>query len=446
VAGVSESQVVAHGLGGLTDLPVRLSFVLIAAMVVLLVSFAVLGLAWRTPKLTGDDSGRPLPSWLAAVVESTITRTVVVAIALVFAGWLTLAAFFGQNLVVNPVFGTVYAVLWVGLVPAALLFGPVYRLCNPLRWVHRGFCLLVRRPPARGVIDYPRGLGMWPAALGLYAFTWLELVNPDYSTSLPVVRSWFLGLAVIVLAMAIVFGDTAFAMVDPFEVYSSLVARMSPFGRRTDGRLVVRNPLDNLAGLVAPAGAVGVVSVLFGSTAFDSFHDSIHWLRFGQHFGDHAVALNSAGLLGFCTVVLVTFCAASVVLGKVARLVRRELPRQFAHSLVPIVVGYVTAHYLTFFVSVSIETLQQLGDPLSRGWTLTSFASGANPFAIYNHPTAVGITKVAAVVTGHVLAVIAAHDRAVALLPRRKAVVGQLPMLALMVAYTLLGLALLFSS
>ncbi len=89
--------------------------------------------------------------------------------------------------------------------------------------------------------------------------------------------------------------------------------------------------------------------------------------------------------------------------------------------MVPIVVGYVIAHYLTFFVSVSIETLQQLGDPLSRGWTLTSFASGINPFAIYNHPTAIGITKVVAVVAGHVLAVISAHDRAVALLPRRKA-------------------------
>ena len=39
---------------------------------------------------------------------------------------------------------------------------------------------------------------------------------------------------------------------DGFEVYSTLVGRLSPFGRRTDGRLVVRNPLENLDGLVAP--------------------------------------------------------------------------------------------------------------------------------------------------------------------------------------------------
>ena len=54
--------------------------------------------------------------------------------------------------------------------------------------------------------------------------------------------------------------------------------------------------------------------------------------------------------------------------------------------------------------------------------------------------------KVVAVITGHILGAIAAHDRCVRLLPRRHAIVGQLPMLVLMVAYTFTGLWLLFSS
>jgi hypothetical protein len=93
-----------------------------------------------------------------------------------------------------------------------------------------------------------------------------------------------------------------------------------------------------------------------------------------------------------------------------------------------------------------IATLQDLGDPLSRGWTLTSFLDNVNKYAIYNYPTNLAVTKVIAVVTGHVLGVVAAHDRAVRLLPRRHALIGQLPMLILMVAYTLTGLFLLFSS
>ena len=47
---------------------------------------------------------------------------------------------------------------------------------------------------------------------------------------------------------------------------------------------------------------------------------------------------------------------------------------------------------------------------------------------------------------GHVLGVIFAHDRAVRLFPRRAAVVGQVPLLVLMVALTCLGLFLLFWS
>lgn len=140
------------------------------------------------------------------------------------------------------------------------------------------------------------------------------------------------------------------------------------------------------------------------------------------------------------------FCLASWVMGTVGEVRRHDLPQLLAHSIVPIVVGYVIAHYLTFFVSVSVETLQQLGDPLSRGWSLTGFASGLDPFAIYRHRNAVAVVKVIAVVTGHVLGVVAAHDRAVRLLPKRHALVAQLPMLILMVAYTLTGLFLLFSS
>lgn len=441
-----DQQVLAHGFGGVSDLPVPAAYAFVAAAVALLVSFAVLAFAWRTPRFRGDASGAPLPRWLAGLVSSSLTRAVLVIAGLAFAGWVTVAAFAGQNLLINPVFGTVYALLWVGLVPAALVFGRVYRLCNPLRWVHRGICLLLRRSPSVAVVRYPAWLGQWPAAVGLFAFTWLELVNPDYSADLTIVRTWLLVVAVILLVGAFVFGDEIFEQADPFEVYSSLVARLSPFGRRTDGVLVMRNPLENLDGLVAPAGTVGVVAVLFGSTAFDGFHESIHWVRFSQHFGTHQVALDSTSLLLFCLVVLVSFTVASWSTGLLGEVGHRNLPRLLSHSVVPIIVGYIVAHYLSFFLSVSVGTLQQLGDPLSRGWTLTNFADGVNKYAIYDHPTAIAVIKVVAIVTGHVLAVIAAHDRTIALLPRRRAVVGQIPMLVLMVAYTLTGLALIFSS
>jgi hypothetical protein len=435
----------AHGVGNREDLPIPAHDAYVAAAVALLVSFAVLGLAWRTSRFRGDDSGRPLPRQLREVVDSATMRAALVTLSLLFAAWVTLAAVFGKNTLVNPVFGSVYVLLWVGLVPAAILFGAVYRLCNPLRWVHRGVCKLARVDHETGLYDYPRRLGMWPAAFALLGFAWLELVDPNLSTSLLAVKVWFGLLAVVLVAGAMVFGDDWFARADPFEVYSSLVARLSPFGRRTDGILVVRSPLDNLDGMPAVPGLVGTVSVLLGSTAFDAFHGSSKWLSWSQNYSEHSVLVNTIGLVGFCLTVLVTLSLASAAVAGFGQLSPTQMPSQFAHSIVPIVVGYVIAHYLSFFVSEGLQTLVELGDPLTRGWTLMQWVSDDfNVYAVYEHPTGLAVTKVVAVVIGHVVGVVAAHDRAVRLLPRRHAILGQLPMLALMVAYTLTGLWLLF--
>ncbi len=441
------AMLLAHGIGGPQDLPIPAGYAFTGAAFALLISFAVLGLAWRTSRFRGDASGRPVPRWLADVVDSAITRFVLVLLALLFTAWITMAAAFGSETLVNPTFGVVFALLWVGLVPAALLFGRVYRLCNPLRWIHRGIAAAAATDPRAGLRPYPERWGYWPAAGFLFGFVCLELVDPSTSTSLSALRLWFAVIAALLIAGAAVFGDTFFARADPFEVYSTLVARLSPFGRRTDGALVVRNPLENLDGQPPRPGLVAVVAVLFGSTAFDSFKESARWVRFSSfHFSGHVVLLNTVALLGFCLVVLATFSLAAAATGWIGHIDRRGLPNLMAHSVVPIVVGYIVAHYLSFFVATGLGTLQLLGDPLSRGWTLTSFLDGVNKYAIYQHPTALAVTKVVAIVTGHVLGIVAAHDRAVRLLPQRYAVIGQLPMLVLMVAYTLTGLFLLFSS
>jgi hypothetical protein len=265
------------------------------------------------------------------------------------------------------------------------------------------------------------------------------------STSLTAIRIWFGLLAVILIGGAMLFGEVWFARADPFEVYSSTVARLSPFGRRTDGVLVVRNPLENLDGLPAMPGLIGVVSVLLGSTAFDAFHGSSKWLAWSQRYSEHSVLVNTLGLAGFCLAVLVSLWLASIATASLGNLSPRDLPSQLAHSIVPIVVGYVVAHYLSFFVSQGLQTLVQLGDPFTRGWTLMTWVTDTfNVYAIYEHPTGLAVTKVVAVIVGHVLGVVSAHDRAVRLLPRRHAIVGQLPMLMLMVAYTVTGLWLLF--
>jgi hypothetical protein len=217
-------------------------------------------------------------------------------------------------------------------------------------------------------------------------------------------------------------------------------------GEHGDGPLVVRTPLGNLDGVPARPGLVGVVAVLFGSTAFDSFKDSNEWLRFTQSSSLGTEWLDFAALLLFCTVVGVSFAAATMATGVEQGIARRTLPDRFAHSVVPIIIGYVVAHYLSYFVEVGQQTVAKLSDPMGNGSNLLGTADLPVSYWLTGHPTFLAVLKVLSVVTGHVLGVIAAHDRAVKLLPRRHQLTGQLPLLVVMVFYTVTGLYLLFGA
>jgi hypothetical protein len=293
------------------------------------------------------------------------------------------------------------------------------------------------------MLTYPARLGQWPAALGLLAFVWMELVYP-HSTELGPVRVWCAAYVAIMLVGGALFGSVFYENADPFEVYSTLVSRLSVWGRRGD-LLVVRSPLANLDTTPPKPGLLAVVAVLFGSTAFDSFKDSIPWVQFIQSTGS-AFWLNNAGLVGFCLAVMVVFAVGTMLTGLGDDLHRTALPRLFAHSVVPIIVGYVMAHYLSYLVVAGQLTLIQVSDPFSNGSNWFGTADLGVTYWLSYHPTLLATLKVLAVVVGHVVGVVAAHDRAVRILPPRHQVTGQLPLLFAMVAFTVGGLYLLFAA
>ncbi len=413
-------------------------------------SFAVLALAWRTSRLDGERTGWALPSWLAVVIDSPWLRTVLRCIGLVVGAVAAWAAVFGRDASANPALGVFYIYLWVGLVPLSLLVGNVWPLLSPVRTLHLGLSRLLATPPDRGLVAYPSWLGCWPAAIGLFAFVWTELVDPD-AAFVSTVVTWCLWYGATMLVGAAVFGDRFLAQADPFEVWFGFVARLSPWSRRedADGRrqVVLRNPLDNLDGLRPQAGLLAVVAVLLGSTAYDSFSNSNWWLQQTAVPGALDPTLrDTVVLVGFVAFVAVTFVAAALAAPGMSWADRRTLPRRLAHSLVPIGVGYIFAHYLTLLVETGQAYLIFLSDPLVTGeadylgtadWTVNYFLS--------TRPELVAGAKVAFVLTGHILGVIAAHDRAIRLLPMRHVVSGQLAMLAAMLGYTVGGLLLLFS-
>ncbi len=443
-AGVA-SLVPMHGLGGAKDLPIPLELAVAAATAALVVSFCVLALAWRSPRYQDVGRGRPVPLPLTKLLDSPAFEWTLRVLGLLFFAYLTWALVWGPDLVTNPALGTFYVLIWVGLVPASLFFGRVVHAFSPVRTLNLLLAKSTGGDPAVGLSPYPARLGYWPAALGIFAFVWQELINPQ-SAYLGSVRIWLAGYLAVMLIGAALYGDEWFERADPFEVYSNLLAKLSLWGRSGD-RLVFRSPLANLATLTPRAGLVAVVAVLFGSTAFDSFKDTIAWQRFVIDLGLSPEFTNSIALLVFCLIVGGTFTAAAMSTGvdrtgpNAVR--RRALPSLLGHSVIPIIVGYMTAHYLSYLLEQGQVTLMQLSDPMAEGSNWLGTANWSVNYWLSFHPSLLAVIKVLAVITGHVVGVIAAHDRVIKLVPARHHVTGQIGMLAVMVSYTVTGLYLL---
>jgi hypothetical protein len=207
---------------------------------------------------------------------------------------------------------------------------------------------------------------------------------------------------------------------------------------------VLRTPMTGVAGIRGAPGLFAVAGVLLGSTAYDSLSNDPWWVRAMQDSSVSPALFKLAGLVVVVVLVTGAFAAAAALSGLQAGVPRHGIAGEFAHTLVPIIVGYFIAHYWSLLVIAGQQTFIQLSDPLGGGsnW----LGTGDNEVdATLAQARLVATIQVASIVTGHILGVVLAHDRAVRLFPRRNALRGQVPLLVLMVGYTLGGLWLLWN-
>ena len=441
-------RILAHGLGGRADLPVPVWLAQYAAALVLVVSFFMLARFWTVPRLQEPYRGRPLPMGLQRLVDAPAFRLGLRLLGLAGLLLIILVAALGTgSSATNPAPTWLYVWFWVGILPLSLLFGPVMRALNPLRLLTRGIARLRGRPGHGDARPMPEWLGYWPAAAGLVVFTWLELVwrNPDRPLN---VLSFILLYCLVQLSAAALYGERWYAYGDAFEVYSTMVGRLSPFGRRPeDGRLVLRNPLAGLASVPVAPGMMAVICVLLGSTAFDGLSRTLWWKGLSDRTGGVAyVVLGTAGLLGMIVLITGAYLAATRQNPWARRGQKVPVERRFVHSLLPIAVGYTVAHYFSLVVFQGQAGYLLASDPLGRGWDLFGTAGQQINYRVVTTGV-IAIVQVAAILSGHVVGVFIAHDRAIADYSRpRHRLRAQYPLLVVMVTYTLGGIALLLGA
>jgi hypothetical protein len=139
------------------------------------------------------------------------------------------------------------------------------------------------------------------------------------------------------------------------------------------------------------------------------------------------------------------FVGATALGGVLARTDPRAQPGLYAHSLVPIAAGYAIAHYFSLLLLDGQATWILASNPFAQpGVDLFGTYGRAVDYTAVSTRTIANV-QVSAVVLAHVVGVVLAHDRAVRETPRH-ATVGQVPLVAVMVAFTVGGLSLLLSS
>ena len=441
-------DVLAHGVGVRSDLPVPLSYALIAGAVAVLASFLALGLLWPQSRLRGDAAGRPLPGFVQALADSAVVTAVLRVLALALAVLVVVVGFTGPTQAErNLAPYAFYVTFWVGLVPASLLLGPVWRRLNPLRAVYAVLAKVTGPAPAS---DRLEGLGYWPAAAALLVFGWLELAYPE-RTQPVTVATFLVAYALAMLLGAVWFGEGWFARADGFEVTSTLFGRLSPFGRREDGRVVARNPLDGVDGAAVERGLAAVVTVLLGITAFDGVSRTQWWQNGPGSAGDAGGVAATLGLLVVVAVVAATYAGATALAGRLGA-GTTDGPNAFAHSVIPIAVGYAVAHYFSLLLLDGQLTWILLSDPFATGADYFGTAGNQVDLTAIS-PRTISVVQVDAIVLGHVLGVVLAHDRAVRLAaaspepaPEARARTSQYPLVAVMVGLTVGGIALLLGA
>jgi hypothetical protein len=436
----------AHGLVQRSNLPIPEWLFGWAAAIVLVISFVALAALWPKPRMEAGHSFKPIPG--GALIGSRAVEVVCGAIGVALLVIVLLAGYVGSGVALDnfaPTF--ILITFWVGLVFASAIFGDVFRAFSPWRAIGR---LL----PSQGLRPYPEKLGRWPAALGLLIFTWIELCS-GWGEDPALLVTAALGYTILTLVAQVVFGvETWTRYGETFAVYFNLFSRISPFETR-DRVVGVRPPLSGLPQLDPVPGTVGLLCVMIGTVTFDGLSQGRLWKDLAVDLTDVVTSIgipiteaprivSTIGLLLGVAVVALFYRAGIAGAHSVGGgLSSERLRRAFVHSLVPIAMVYVAAHYLTFLLFEGQAIRYLASDPFGQGWDLFGTASAAIDYSLLSQNGA-WYAQVAFVVLGHVAALILAHDRALVLYDNAKlAVRSQYWMLAIMVGFTTLALWLL---
>jgi hypothetical protein len=315
-------------------------------------------------------------------------------------------------------------------------------------------------------IGYPKSLGYLPALSWYMVLVWIELFALPQPKLLSIV---LLCYTTIVLIGAWLFGrNTWFRYGDTFSVLFRLVGLLAPVayvpvsgGRSWRVRLrapfvgVLEERPDHLSLLV-------FVLFMLSSTTFDALHETQFWhgiywrglLPFFANFSGFDAANDQTAVIQWylafqqigLVALLLLYYALYIGVVAITRVVTsrttdlRTMALMFVYTLVPIALVYNVTHYFTLLVTQGQALPWLITDPFGFGWNLLRIPPPPPEWPPLNMGF-IWHTEMVLIVVGHLISVCLAHLISLQIFSsRRDVVIGQLPMLILMLFYTGIGL------
>ena len=466
------APVAAHALGGTFQLPVPLWLYLAGAAIAVAASFVVTTAVSRKTPSDGYPT-RPIPAGLAGAARLGLRLLGLVW----WYGAITVGLVVGD---ISPLPAVLLWIgIWVGLPIVSVLIGNPWPSLSPFRTSHAVLEWVARRLGADRLdlgLRYPPGLARWPAVLLLGLGIWCELILPggEVAATVALLMS---GYTLLTLGGMICFGPLAWLRhAELFEVELGWFGRIGPIARRSvsadlcdgceegcdpercidcpecaaaaddaDRRAVLRPWIVGLSDVTRPGWSdVAFIVLALAGVTYDGMSETAigSWL-FDAIYPPVSAILGPTDVLTFLLVetlqlgtVLVVFLAAFIGvtvltsrLGGGASIPLGTRAARYAATLLPIAAGYLIAHYLTLVLQGIAWLPSLIGDPLM------SLAPQLDAIPV----VAVWYLSVAAIVGGHIAGIVLAHRLALADAPRRATVAG-LPIVALMIGYTVLSL------
>ena len=478
-----------HGFGARYDLPLPLGLWIIGAACAIVLSFVVVAIAVRANASVKSPAQANLLRWQ---MDNTVTRPNIRLIAQLFAVaaliLVVVAGMIGDQIPTRNLAPTaIWIAWWVGFSYLSAFVGNVWAVVNPWAAIFDWCEPILSKPRAqrRAKVNWPESVGVWPGIALFIVFAWLELIWDG--RSVPSQLAWLaIGFSVLTWTGMFIFGrNTWLTHADPFALAFSVLSKFGPIDIRiergicgtcaadkkkvrsdpgealdrdrfyrdadTRWRWILRPPGAGLLDTENVSQSLSVfVVVMLATVTFDGLMATPIWQRIENTLytalpvlGDWRLAfINTLGLLAFCVTFLGVYRLVATLIAHASgnRMTPDAASRAFVLTLVPIAIAYLVAHYLSYFLVQGQLLFRLASDPFGFGWNILGTAHFRPDIGIVG-ARFVWYTSLVAIVLGHVAAVSLAHIVALRSFDDpRLAIRSQIPMLVLMVAYTMMSL------